>query len=1446
MKYYTINSMSAESTDSSNSNTSLYNDPFAPALSSVPSEPSEPVVNELVAEEPVADENVVEAPAKSEEPAKSEAPVVNENVEEAPAKREEPVANENVEEAPAKSEEPVANENVEEAPAKSEEPSDKSEAPSVQEQVVDIQNVIEKPAIVEPAIMEPVIMEPSVAQAPIESSVVKSVIKRTGPRIPPKKADAVSIVPAAKSEASAKSEAIVEAPVSIVSPPKKGGPRRIAPKKTIPVASLPVNSVYANLPDSELLEAWEATTDFKQRDDLMKVLQRRNLFPSPSMETWEFQTGAYPDIIDPSFLQKLLTKREFAESLQYTWEPNSDPCEDRGTFEVTPVQRFVSNFMSPKTPYMSALLFHGVGVGKTCAGVQIIEAWLEFYPRNEVYLVAPPTIQKNFNRTIFDINKVTIGEGNEPNSAAQCTGTTYMKLTNTLYERDKSKIESAVNKIIKRRYKIFGYISFANYIRDLLKRIPVHLSEEETEMFKKQIIRQHFSGKLLLVDEAHNLRDVSKSSEDEKEDMKEDDSDSAGGKLLTPYLMDVLRYSEGMKFCALTATPMYNSYLEIIFILNLLLRNDKKAEIVSTHVFDSAGNITERGKEILSYTAQRYVSFMRGENPISFPVRLFPQSIPAFGAYPTLNPRGGALSDDERIYYTRLPLVPIVLQEDTLRASLQFTNSLVQGGTGLNTVMLEKLVHAGNIVVPATDVTQGDTYEAYTMRTDKGSIGTVFDRESSGGHTRYRAKASTGARWLISGPLERYSPKFQFFLERARRAEGCVFAYTRFVGGGALPLALVLEANGYLPYHGKALLADGIQAPGGKQCALCPRKEKEHADAGHPFSPAYYGILTGDIDISPNNEQTIIAQSGIDNKDGKKIKILIGSQIASEGVDLRFIRETHIIDSWFHLNKTEQIIGRSIRFLSHCALPKEKRNTTIYLYTAVFPSDQRETADLYSYRIGFKKAVQIGRVTRIMKQSSLDCNLNHDAIVIHDQDPIPQIDSQHVRREQVNINDMPFTAVCDWIETCEYTCQPKIDVKSLTMDDSTYDEFSARWRIHQIKQLIRERFEEQPFYQSEDLWSIFGLMNIPRLIATDLLREIVNNKMFQIRHGNISGYIRYCNGYYLFQPNVYTDLTIPLAIRTARFPVKRDQYTPIMYEVPESEEQQEERETHLESAESFWSTVMEWIGELAVNARYHPPPVEMERHIKSASDNPSETYLQILEMIQLFHSSFHTSTPKNPESFRKALLFYFWDEWMTIEEQTFLVRSTGLNLHELIRENQYPFGKMIVNRYLHPKTGAVYFTCEEGKECMKSVVDQIQRSTTDPLRQLQVNKKTTGMLYGYNVPKDGHMVFKTNKSPEVNGKIGRGSECMIVSNVKEHLINLMSIGEILQTHVHTNFNLDRESLITERSIKGSVRICTLMNVLLRFMDAERINDKRWFFRSVEAYYTGHKGSTKDQ
>lgn len=1205
-------------------------------------------------------------------------------------------------------------------------------------------------------------------------------------------------------------------------------------------------SNFEGITDPELLELWDTESDFDERDKLVRELQRRNLFPSATMTRWEYESGAYPDVKDPEFLQKLLAKREFAESLQTTWKPRTDPCEDTTSFEVTPVQRFVANFMSPKTPYMSALLFHGVGVGKTCAAVQIIEAWLESYPRTEVYLVAPPTIQQGFFRTIFDITKVKIGEGKEPNSASQCTGVTYMKLTNTLYERDPEKIEKLVNKAIRRRYKVFGYISFANFIRDTIKGIPSGASEELKAQLKKEYIRKKFSGKLLIVDEAHNLRDIIDDTETGEivAGGKAEKGDTAGGKILTPYLQDVLKYSEAMKFCMLTATPMYNVYKEIIFMLNLLLLNDKQATITEADIFNKEGQIIPTGREKLSYIAQRYVSFMRGENPLSFPVRLFPLDTPKLTSYPDMSPRGTPIPDEEKTYYRQLPIVPIMLGGDVLKATVAFMN-VIPPGKGLSTVLLERLVHAGNFIVPSTPETTGDTLENFRERTNISSLEMVFNKETIAGEVRYRAKSTDGAKWLGVGELARYSPKFEFLINTVRKAEGCIFAYTRFVNAGALPLALALEANGYTVYGRKAgLLANGIQTPGGRQCALCPRREREHEGASHTFMPAYYGILTGDITISPKNEATIRAQRAFDNVDGGKMKIIIGSQIASEGVDLRFVRETHVIDSWFHLNKTEQILGRAIRFLSHCALPKEKRNNMVYLYTGQLPASEfpRETADLYSYRIGFKKAVLIGNVTRTLKIGAVDCNLNRDAIIIRGQPPMREIDAQGRVREEVNINDMPFTAVCDWIETCEYECKPKINVKELAMDDSTYDEFSARWRVNRMKQRLITIFADQPFYQAEDIWNLFA--DVPRLAVVDLLSDIVDNKAFQVTHEGQNGYIRYCNGYYIFQPNVYADLSIPLAIRVAKFPIKRDEFSAIEYEIPEIAEVEETGVSTTETIEGIWKAISGWCQSLSTSAEYINPPYELEQRITEVSHENVDVidkYQQILEMVKWFHTSFVKSHKKNSEAFRLSLQNYFWDEWLTLEEQKFLVYSTGLNVEDCIRESQYRFGRILVNRFLDPKTGQLEFMCEGGEGCVTSIVDEIERDKEELLRSFKINRLTTGNTYGFVAPKNGDVVFKTAEPPEVAGKLGRGKECANVSTMTGHLRDLIEIGDILKTSERGDFDLNEGILRGSRKIKNATRACALLDFLIRYLDESKVRGKRWFFRPVAALYAGHGG-----
>jgi len=574
-----------------------------------------------------------------------------------------------------------------------------------------------------------------------------------------------------------------------------------------------------------------------------------------------------------------------------------------------------------------------------------------------------------------------------------------------------------------------------------------------------------------------------------------------------------------------------------------------------------------------------------------------------------------------------------------------------------------------------------------------------------------------------------------------------------------------------------------------------------------------------------------------------------GRKIASEGIDLRFIRETHVIDSWFHLNKTEQILGRAIRFLSHCALDTEKRNNTVYLYTAVIPNDLRETADLYSYRYGFKKAVAIGKVTRIMKSSALDCNLNKNAIIISGEETIEQIDSQREERPDVNINDMPFTAVCDWIETCDYKCNPEIDVKNLEADESSYDEFAARWRTNKMKDVLRSIFAEQEFYTSENIWTMFK--DIPRFAVVQLLKEVINNKSFQIRRNNMMGYIRYCNGYYVFQPAVYTDLTIPLAVRIAKFPVRRDEYLPLEYEEQDYVEEAADIEYNEDiTLETIWMSISGWVRQLSESTKYILPPEEIQqkilRVVATTKQAKKDEYLTIIKIIRWFHTSFTkvTNPERIRESFRKAVILYLWDEWFTLEEQVALSTMDDEGIKECLKENLFIGTKTRVNRFFDANKKEIHYVYDNGTVAPNSMIEYITTSgkTTDAIQKHKITMNNTdNVIYGFIVPKTSKLILKTAKPPENGQKLELGSECGIVSARTGHMSTLLYLGMKLEEAELSDFDLNNDMLYSRRKIQGSTNLCILMNLTLRFMDIHNISNVRWFYRPVAAYYCGHKG-----
>lgn len=1284
-----------------------------------------------------------------------------------------------------------------------------------------------------------------------------------------------------------------------------------------------IQDIGPGMIDSELLALWNSETDLSKRDRIIQELERRSLFPSNFQTEWERNTGAYPSLEDPSFIPKLLKHREFSESKVTTWKPRRDVCTTTEDFEITPVQRFVANFMSPRSPYMSMLLYHGVGVGKTCAAVQIAEAWLDNFPRSKVIIVAPPTIQSGFYRTIFDITRVKIGQGDEPNSATQCTGDLYLNLAGVSLERDVEKIEKRIKRVINKRYSIYGYREFANVVRDLLKRIPADVSLERKNELENKILNSEFGGKLMIIDEAHNLRDVGElptsnsassileisepgaAGENAPSGGEAETDDTKQGKILTPYLEKVLTHAEGMKLTLLTATPMYNTYREIIFIFKLLLMNDKKAALNETDIFTRDGNFRPGGEEKLGRIAQRYVSFMRGENPQSFPLRLypFPGSIPILEEYPPLSPRGIVISpEEEKDFIKKLPIVPLLLRGNTLAATLYAMNTIPSGMGGLNYMLVEKLVSSGNFVVPPLEdhpeITIASRSEALAWQY-------YFKREMVGGELKFTPKmGQSSINWLRDNLIGECSQKFEFFLEKLRNSEGVLFAYTRYVNSGAIPLALVLEANGYTPYGRKTRLLNApILSPGGRQCSLCKIRETFHQAESHAFKPAYYALITGDKELGIKNVDSISAERDNNNINGEKIKVIIGSQVAAEGVDFKYIREIHVMDSWYHLNRIEQIIGRGIRFCSHSALSVEKRNTTVYLYASVLPREYRkETGDLYSYRVAFKKGQQIGRVSRVMKQYAIDCNLNHDAIIINDSNEIDQIDSQKIPRKKVPIRDMNYTAICDWLE-CNYECIPKTEINIQTSEDTTYDAFSARWRVSELKKRIRSIFTRQTFYRTEDLLGLFA--DVPQVAYLNLLRETINNRGFKVQNqSGVEGYIRYCNGYYVFQPYSYTDIRIPLSIRAAKFPVKKDEYIPTVIEEPvkrkivptvatsaeigrvplpysvsgvlESKESDEESTSIPASASASASTKpSSSIIDILPNVKYdyktpwYATKGWIERLIEGSTSStdlgicstgskkldcfPSEIrewtihvakennaviikLTQILQVVVDFIKAWRRSGAREPVKTRNSLLNYFWDNWLTIQEQVDAVYKNLDGATERFGDSLYKLGAIDVLRVLSPINGEIEYYCRDRRPCTRAIRDEIERNKTHPtFASSIISESSTGFLYGFLAPKESVFVFKTNSPPKTGEKLGRGSECGIVSTTRDHKNKIDRLFAAIESADLGHWSKDSVNL------ENSVRACTFLELTLRWMNEIRLNRKIWFYRPVQAKQGGHKG-----
>ena len=80
-----------------------------------------------------------------------------------------------------------------------------------------------------------------------------------------------------------------------------------------------------------------------------------------------------PKITDPKFNQNI-TKKMKKYKINKEKQTHNKLCKNKG-FKLQISQRFVADFINPKTKYKGLLIYHGIGSGKTCASINILEQW---------------------------------------------------------------------------------------------------------------------------------------------------------------------------------------------------------------------------------------------------------------------------------------------------------------------------------------------------------------------------------------------------------------------------------------------------------------------------------------------------------------------------------------------------------------------------------------------------------------------------------------------------------------------------------------------------------------------------------------------------------------------------------------------------------------------------------------------------------------------------------------------------------------------------------------------------------------------------------------------------------------------------------------------------------------------------------------------------------------
>jgi len=272
---------------------------------------------------------------------------------------------------------------------------------------------------------------------------------------------------------------------------------------------------------------------------------------------------------------------------------NKEACDMKnyGKIKLGYYQKIVSSYLI-YGPYRGLLAWHGLGSGKTCTSIDVLNSFiLKIHLNNEfssrIYLnkdkdiMDIPTSPKKIYVVIPPVRSL---EENYRNEVSQtCPSVVKEFVENSQLNKDGSKPKrDPTNRVINKYIKIISYVSLSNRVK------------------KGQI---QLDNSLFILDESHNLLYPPSKYKKQYE-----------------YLVDKIKKADKIKILLLTATPIFKSITDLTKLINIMKhKNEKQLPETLTEFnkkyYNIFGNLK---KSKLNRDIQGYISYYDIEDDISY------------------------------------------------------------------------------------------------------------------------------------------------------------------------------------------------------------------------------------------------------------------------------------------------------------------------------------------------------------------------------------------------------------------------------------------------------------------------------------------------------------------------------------------------------------------------------------------------------------------------------------------------------------------------------------------------------------------------------------------------------------------------------------------------------------------------------------------------------------